>query len=106
MCSDTSEIAWMQHEIGYCHLTQHEPIEALQCGISAFENAEAADDVEWQINSCVLIAQAYRKHFISRFPFVVSTLKYRSLLPEMQKDLRQALETYNQAYFLSEQSGE
>ena len=69
MSSDTSEIAWMQHEIGYCHLTLHEPIEALQCGISAFENAEAADDVEWQINSCVLIAQAYRKHFISHFPF-------------------------------------
>ena len=78
MCSDTSEIAWMQHEIGYCHLTLHEPIKALQCGISAFENAEAADDVEWQINSCVLIAQAYRKHklFISHFPFrTVGTLK-------------------------------
>ena len=83
MCSDTSEIAWMQHEIGYCHLTLHEPIEALQCGISAFENAEAADDVEWQINSCVLIAQAYRKNFMSRFQFGIH---YSQISPTSSRD--------------------
>ena len=60
-CSDSAEKAWMQHEIGYCYLTLNDPLRAMQCGVSAYENAEAADDSEWQINSCLLIAQSHRR---------------------------------------------
>ena len=95
----------MQHEIGYCYLTLNDPLRAMQCGVSAYENAEAADDSEWQINSCLLIAQSHRRWTLTAL--ILNGYKQKQInVVEMRQDLQRALETYNQAAHLIEESGE
>ena len=57
-CSDLSEKSWLYHEMGYCYLTLADFAMANQCGIMAYETAESAANLEWQVNACLLIAQA------------------------------------------------
>ena len=62
LCRDESEKSWLYHEMGYCYLTVADYSMANQCGIMSYEAAQDATDYDWQINSCVLIAQALGKN--------------------------------------------
>ncbi|EDV21041.1 uncharacterized protein TRIADDRAFT_30804 [Trichoplax adhaerens] len=52
------ESTWLYHEIGRCHLELEHYVEARRYGEKSLANAEEAQDNEWQLNACVLIAQA------------------------------------------------
>ena len=58
MHGEELEEAWLYHEIGYCYLSKKEFQLARQHGEKALSLAESKKDARWQLNSCLLIAQA------------------------------------------------
>merc|ERR1719220_1698244 len=55
------EKTWLHHELGRCYFEMGQNDKAIEHGSHSFSFAEAATDSTWQINSKVLLAEAYQK---------------------------------------------
>ena len=55
------EKTWLHHELGRCYFEMGNNEKAVEHGTQSFAFAEAAVDSTWQINSKVLLAEAFQK---------------------------------------------
>ena len=58
LVSTAEENAWLQHELGRCHLELGNLSEAVEMGMKSRTSAEEAGDQMWQLNASMLIGQA------------------------------------------------
>ena len=61
LAENNLEKTWLHHELGRCYFEMGKNEEALSHGLESFKFAEEAKDSTWQINSKVLLAEAYQK---------------------------------------------
>ncbi|XP_040291742.1 outer dynein arm-docking complex subunit 4 isoform X1 [Bufo bufo] len=61
LASSSLDKTWLFHEIGRCYLELELFEEARDYGVRSQQEAEEAEDVEWQLNASVLVAQAQVK---------------------------------------------
>ena len=50
--------AWLQHEVGRCHLIRGDATEALDAATAGLDAAELAENREWRLYLTILKAQA------------------------------------------------
>ncbi len=58
LCHDALTRAWLNHEIGRCHMELGDASKASECAQAAIEAAVEAKDLGWELNATVLRAQA------------------------------------------------
>ena len=56
------EAAWLNYEVGHCHLEERHFDLAQSCAETALQNAIDAGDNGWTLNSRVLLAQIQSKY--------------------------------------------
>jgi len=61
LAENNLEKTWLHHELGRCYFEMSKHDEAINHGQDSFKFAEEAKDSTWQINSKVLLAEAYQK---------------------------------------------
>ncbi|XP_031750580.1 tetratricopeptide repeat protein 25 isoform X2 [Xenopus tropicalis] len=93
LASSSLEKTWLYHEIGRCYLELERTAEAKDYGEKSQQEADAAEDIEWQLNACVLLAQAEvkLKHYQSAITSFENALERARLLHN--KDAEQAILT-------------
>ncbi len=77
------ESAWLQHEIGRCHLELGHTSDALRNGENALLAARNAEDATWQIHAAALVAQAHAalgnyEEAVSKFTEALNTATAQS----------------------------
>ncbi|KAG8446675.1 hypothetical protein GDO86_014215 [Hymenochirus boettgeri] len=58
LANSSLEKTWLYHEIGRCYLELDQTTEAKDYGEKSQQEADVTEDIEWQLNSSVLVAQA------------------------------------------------
>ncbi|KAM4623252.1 outer dynein arm-docking complex subunit 4 [Discoglossus pictus] len=58
LVTSSLEKTWLFHEIGRCYLELDQTVEAKDYGQRSQQAADEAEDIEWQLNASVLVAQA------------------------------------------------
>ena len=58
MATTPDEISWLFHELGRCHLELGNYDHAKVHGAKSLAAAQEGCDFAWQLNACVLVAQA------------------------------------------------
>lgn len=84
MSSSPLETTWLCHEIGRCYLELDDCDKAKSYGERSLAAAQEADDLVWQLNSSVLIAQSHVK----------------------KNELQEGLETFEKASELAKSQGD
>lgn len=58
MATTPDENSWLFHELGRCHLELGNYDQAKAHGEKSLTAAQESSDLAWQLNACVLVAQA------------------------------------------------
>ncbi|XP_053309549.1 outer dynein arm-docking complex subunit 4 [Spea bombifrons] len=85
LAKSSLEKTWLFHEIGRCYLELEVAAEAKEYGEKSLLAAEEAEDVEWQLNASVLVAQAQ-----------VKLKDYQSSVSSFEKALERAKRLHNE----------
>lgn len=86
MAKSSLEKTWLFHEIGRCYLELARSEEARDYGEKSMAAAEEAEDVEWQLNASVLVAQAE-----------VQLKDFKSAVTNFEKSFERAKLLHNEA---------
>ncbi|XP_078497536.1 outer dynein arm-docking complex subunit 4 [Lissotriton helveticus] len=86
MAKSSLEKTWLFHEIGRCYLELANSEVARDYGEKSMAAAEEAEDVEWQLNASVLVAQAE-----------VQLKDFKSAVTNFEKSLERAKLLHNEA---------
>ncbi|KAJ1135848.1 hypothetical protein NDU88_002277 [Pleurodeles waltl] len=86
MAKSSLEKTWLFHEIGRCYLELSNSEVARDYGEKSMAAAEEAEDIEWQLNASVLVAQAE-----------VQLKDFKSAVTNFEKSLERAKLLHNEA---------